>query len=133
VTHTSHEMQGEVVNELHAEWLSRMSYFHGVDKKTGKKWQVDNEFKLELALSMKIEMVAPMEKIFKEESPIDKLFVIQRGGGCTICMVAVVSTLAPTIYEVKTRFQSLLSHASNCMYRYRAGWWVAAAGCCTKG
>ena len=79
VTHTSHEMQGEVVNELHAEWLSRMSYFHGVDKQTGKKWQVDNEFKLELALSMKIEMVAPMEKIFKEESPIDNLFVIQRG------------------------------------------------------
>ena len=56
-----------------------MSYFHGVDKSTGKKWQVDSEFKLELALSMKIEMVAPMEKIFKEESPIDKLFVIQRG------------------------------------------------------
>lgn len=40
---------------------------------------MDSEFKLELALSMKIEMVAPMEKIFKEESPIDKLFVIQRG------------------------------------------------------
>jgi len=79
VTHTSHEMQGEVVNELHSEWLSRMSYFHGVDKTTGRKWQVDNEFKLEIALTMKIEMVAPMERIFKEDSPIDKLFVIQRG------------------------------------------------------
>jgi hypothetical protein len=78
VSHTSRDMLGEVVQEMHADWLTRMPYFHGVDR-DGHPWEVDAEFKLELSLEMTIELVAPMEAVFKEDSPIDKLYVIQQG------------------------------------------------------
>ena len=44
VKHTSREMQGEVVQELHGDWLSRVHYFHGIDR-LGVKWEVDDAFK----------------------------------------------------------------------------------------
>ena len=78
MSRTSREMQGEVVHDLHANWLSEMSYFHGVDR-DGYQWEVDDEFKLELSLAMTIEMVAPLEAVFKEDCAIDKLYVIQQG------------------------------------------------------
>ena len=75
---TSLEMQGEVVQELHSDWLRRVHYFSGVDV-DGNEWEVDDEFKLQLSLSMSVEVVAPMETVFKEDSPIDQLYVIQQG------------------------------------------------------
>ena len=78
VLRTSREMQGEVVQELHSEWLRRVHYFSGVDA-DGNEWEVDDEFKLQLSLSMSVEVVAPMETVFKEDSPIDQLYVIQQG------------------------------------------------------
>jgi hypothetical protein len=78
MSRTSREMQGEVAQELHAEWLSEMAYFHGVDR-DGYHWEVDDEFKLELSLAMTIEMVAPLEAVFKEDGAINKLYVIQQG------------------------------------------------------
>lgn len=78
VQNTSREMQGEVVQELHSDWLSRVHYFHGVDR-DGIEWEVDDEFKLQLSLNMHITIVAPLEAVFKEDSPIDCLYVIQQG------------------------------------------------------
>lgn len=78
VQNTSREMQGEVVQELHSDWLSRVHYFHGVDR-DGVEWEVDDEFKLQLSLNMHITIVAPLEAVFKEDSPIDCLYVIQQG------------------------------------------------------
>ena len=78
VHRTSREMQGEIVQELHSDWLRRVHYFSGVDV-DGNEWEVDDEFKLQLSLSMSVEVVAPMETVFKEDSPIDQLFVIQQG------------------------------------------------------
>ena len=78
VENTSREMQGEVVQELHSDWLERVHYFSGVDR-NGIEWEVDDEFKLNLSLSMHIIIVAPLEAVFKEDSPIDALYVIQRG------------------------------------------------------
>ena len=78
VNRTSREMQGEVVQELHNEWLSNVTYFHGVDV-DGVPWAVDEDFKLNLSLTMSIDIVAPLEAVFKEDSPIDKLYVIQQG------------------------------------------------------
>ena len=75
---TSLEMQGEVVQELHGDWLARVHFFHGIDR-FGVKWEVDDEFKLQLSLSVGLVVTAPLECIFKEDSPIDKLFVIQKG------------------------------------------------------
>ena len=78
VLRTSREMQGEVVQELHSDWLRRVHYFSGVDVE-GNEWEVDDDFKLQLSLSMSVEVVAPMETVFKEDSPIDQLYVIQQG------------------------------------------------------
>ena len=78
VLRTSREMQGEVVQELHSDWLRRVHYFSGVDAE-GNEWEVDDDFKLQLSLSMSVEVVAPMETVFKEDSPIDQLYVIQQG------------------------------------------------------
>ena len=60
-------MQGEIVQELHSDWLRRVHYF-AVDV-DGNEWEVDDEFKLQLSLSMSVEVVAPMETVFKEDSP----------------------------------------------------------------
>lgn len=78
VNRTSREMQGEVVQELHSDWLRRVHYFSGVDV-DGHEWEVDDDFKLQLSLSMAVEVVAPMEMVFKEDSAIDRLYVIQQG------------------------------------------------------
>jgi CRP-like cAMP-binding protein len=78
VNRTSREMQGEVVQELHNDWLSNVDYFHGVDV-DGVPWAVDEDFKLNLSLTMSVDIVAPLEAVFKEDSPIDKLYVIQQG------------------------------------------------------
>ena len=78
VKHTSREMQGEVVQELHGDWLSRVHYFHGVDR-LGVRWEVDDEFKLHLSLHVSVVVAAPLEAVFKEDSPADALFVVQQG------------------------------------------------------
>ena len=78
VKHTSREMQGEVVQELHGDWLSRVHYFHGVDR-LGVKWEVDDAFKLHLSLHVTLVVAAPLEAIFKEDSPVDALYVVQQG------------------------------------------------------
>ena len=78
VKHTSREMQGEVVQELHGDWLSRVHYFHGVDR-LGVKWEVDDAFKLHLSLHVSVVVVAPLEAVFKEDSKVDALFVVQQG------------------------------------------------------
>jgi hypothetical protein len=78
VKNTSREMQGEVVQELHGDWLSRVRYFHGVDR-FGVKWEVDDEFKLHLSLHVSVVVVAPLEAVFKEDSPVDALYVVTQG------------------------------------------------------
>ena len=78
VKHTSREMQGEVVQELHGDWLSRVHYFHGVDR-LGVKWEVDDAFKLHLSLHVTLVVAAPLEAIFTEDSPVDALYVVQQG------------------------------------------------------
>ena len=78
VKRTSREMQGEVVQELHGDWLSRVRYFHGVDR-FGVKWEVDDEFKLHLSLHVSVVVVAPLEAVFKEDSPVDALYVVTQG------------------------------------------------------
>ena len=60
VQKTSSEMQGEVVNALHAAWITKLKYFNGIDKETGLPWTVDTDFKLKLALEMRTSLVAPM-------------------------------------------------------------------------
>jgi CRP-like cAMP-binding protein len=79
MSRTSKEMQAEVVQEVNAKWFKRLPFFHGVDSFDGTAWEVDDDFKLELTLVMTIEMVAPLEAVFKEDSPIDKLYIIQQG------------------------------------------------------
>ena len=79
MSRTSREMQGEVVKELNTKWFKRLPFFHGVDPHDGTGWEVDDDFKLELSLAMTVEIVAPLEAVFREDSPIDKLYVIQQG------------------------------------------------------
>ena len=62
---------GEVVQELHSDWLRRVHYFSGVDV-DGHEWEVDDDFKLQLSLSMAVEVVAPME-MEREEDPMTQL------------------------------------------------------------
>jgi hypothetical protein len=65
MTRTSKEMQAEMVQEVNAKWFKRLPFFHGVDKGDGTEWAVDDDFKLELTRVMTIEMVAPLETVFK--------------------------------------------------------------------
>lgn len=55
VSHTSREMQAEVVQELNSKWFKKLPYFHGVDSVDRTAWEVDDEFKLELSLTMTVE------------------------------------------------------------------------------
>jgi CRP-like cAMP-binding protein len=79
VSDVSPWFRGQIATIVHGHWISKVSYFHGIDPKTGLEWDVDEHFRIQLACHVKSHIYAPGEVIVHFADPCKDMLVISKG------------------------------------------------------
>jgi hypothetical protein len=64
---------------MHGAWMATVPYFQGVDALTGQAWQVSDQFRVSISLSITSAVYAPFEPIYQPEDLASALLVVERG------------------------------------------------------